>query len=56
MVNGQLSAEAARGFSIIVIQHKADHRIEVYPGEIVVQSGQTETRHSGEEVISVGRC
>lgn len=54
-INGELNS-ADKGFSRIVIHFKADHRIEVDSRETVVQEGQTQTRHTGEDLLTVGGC
>lgn len=55
-INGELNSEANKGFSTIVIHLKGDLHIEVDSSQIVVLEGKTETRHTGEEQFTVGRC
>lgn len=55
-INGELNSAAIKGFSRIVIHFKADYHIEVDSRETVVREGQTETRHTGEDLLAVGGC
>lgn len=54
-INGELNPEAHKGFSTIVIHLKGDLHVEVDSRQIIVLEGETETRHTGEENITVGR-
>lgn len=55
-INGELNSEAHKGFSTIAIHLKGDLHIEVDSKQIIVLEGLTETRYTGEETITVGRC
>ncbi|XP_061583170.1 inter-alpha-trypsin inhibitor heavy chain H3-like isoform X2 [Cololabis saira] len=53
-VNGKLDSVTNAGFRKIVIHAKSDVHIEVKPVGVDVRQGQSETRHTGEDVITAG--
>ncbi|XP_070759213.1 inter-alpha-trypsin inhibitor heavy chain H3-like [Enoplosus armatus] len=53
-VNGELDSVAHGGFKRIVIHLKTDQHIEVDTKGITVREGQTVTRHTGQDLITVG--
>ncbi|KAM9361282.1 inter-alpha-trypsin inhibitor heavy chain H3-like [Symphorus nematophorus] len=53
-VNGELDSVERGGFKKIVIHFKTDQHIEVSPLGITVREGQTETQHTGQDLITVG--
>lgn len=54
-MNGELSPEAPAGFSKIVLHLKEQH-IEVEGSTIVVRDKQSIGHHTGDKVLTVGRC
>lgn len=54
-VNGRLDSTLGGGFKKIVIHSKTDQHIEIETTGITVREGQTETRHTGQDLITVGR-
>lgn len=55
-VNGELSPESPAGFSKIVLHLKEEQHIEVEGSTIVVRDKQSIGHHTGDEVLTVGRC
>lgn len=55
LVNGELDSVAHEGFNRIIIHFKSDQHIEVDPTRITARQGQTETRLTGQDLITVGR-
>ncbi|XP_070815893.1 uncharacterized protein [Chaetodon trifascialis] len=53
-VNGELDSGAHGGFKRIVIHFKTDQHIQVDTNGITVREGQTETKHTGQDLITVG--
>ncbi|XP_030277140.1 inter-alpha-trypsin inhibitor heavy chain H3 isoform X2 [Sparus aurata] len=53
-VNGRLDSTLRGGFKKIVIHSKTDQHIEIETTAITVREGQTETRHTGQDLITVG--
>lgn len=54
-MNGRLDSTLRGGFKKIVIHSKTDQHIEIETTGITVREGQTETRHTGQDLITVGR-
>ncbi|XP_073325266.1 inter-alpha-trypsin inhibitor heavy chain H3-like isoform X3 [Pagrus major] len=53
-VNGRLDSNVRGGFKKIVIHLKTDQHIELETTGITVREGQTETSHTGQDLITVG--
>ncbi|XP_023180293.1 inter-alpha-trypsin inhibitor heavy chain H3-like isoform X2 [Xiphophorus maculatus] len=54
-VNGELDSLTNGGFAKIVIHISTDQHIEVDPEGISLRQGQSTTRHTGQDLITVGR-
>lgn len=54
-VNGRLDATLHGGFKKIVIHSSTDVHIEVETTGITVREGQTQTSHTGQDLITAGR-
>lgn len=55
-MNGELSPESPAGFSKIVFHLKEEQHIEVEGSTIVIRDKQSIGHHTGDEVLTVGRC
>ncbi|XP_044029508.1 inter-alpha-trypsin inhibitor heavy chain H3-like isoform X3 [Siniperca chuatsi] len=53
-VNGELDSVVYGGFKRIIIHFKTDQHVEVDTKGITVREGQTVTRHTGQDLITVG--
>ncbi|XP_039468571.1 inter-alpha-trypsin inhibitor heavy chain H3-like [Oreochromis aureus] len=53
-VNGELDSVANRGFKRIFIHFKTNQHVEIDTKGVTVRDGQTETHHTGQDLVTAG--
>lgn len=54
-VNGKLDSVANGGFKRIFIHFKTNQHFEIDTKGVTVRDGQTETHHTGQDLVTAGR-